>query len=140
MKKLSIIASFILTFALLGCTIPEDHFSEDKKYKVVLIQHLCTTLQAHTDIYEAYKESSEEGTQTYFLKIFEEECIFFPQPVLAKLIKLEFKGSFLDSVKVEVWKIILDQNPDEGEEIKYFWTAIDKGKDKEPNKSLGTKV
>ena len=129
-----------LTFVLISCTIPEDRFDENKEYVVGLITQVCTTLEVSKNIHTEYSKSFEKGLQEFYQRIFDEKCIMFPQPVLAKFIKLEFKGPIFDNSEIEIWKVILDENPDDGKEIKYFWAAIQREKQSEPKKVKDTEV
>lgn len=129
-----------LTFVLISCTIPEDKFDASKKYKVVLVSQLCLTLETQQIIYNKYKKSFQEGIQEYYQRIFDEKCIMFSQPVLAKFIKLEFKGPIFDNSEIEIWKVILDEKPDDGKEITYFWAAIQRERQSEPEKVKDTEV
>ena len=140
MTKLKGFILLFLTFILISCTIPEDKFDANKKYEVAQITQICMTLETQQTIYNKYIESFEKGIQEYYQRIFDEECIMFPQPVLAKFIKLEFKGPIFDNSEIEIWKVILDENPDDCKEIKYFWAAIQREKQSEPKKVKDTAV
>ena len=140
MTKLKRFILLFLTFILISCTIPEDKFDANKKYEVAQITQICMTLETQQTIYNKYIESFEKGIQEYYQRIFDEECIMFPQPVLAKFIKLEFKGPISDNVEIEIWKVILDEKPEDDKEITYFWAAIQKEKQSESEKVKDTEV
>tara|TARA_R100001509_G_scaffold15650_1_gene7930 strand:+ start:201 stop:632 length:432 start_codon:yes stop_codon:yes gene_type:complete len=143
MIKLKRFILLFLTFILISCTIPEDKFDANKEYAVGLITQVCTTLEVSKKIHTEYSKSFEKGLQEFYQRIFDEKCILFPQPVLAKFIKLEFKGPISDNVEIEIWKVILDENPEDGKEITYFWAAIQKEKQEkqsEPEKVKDTEV
>ena len=129
-----------LTFVLISCTIPEDRFDGNKEYVVGLITQVCTTLEVSKNIHTEYSKSFEKGLQEFYQRIFDEKCIMFPQPVLAKFIKLEFKGPISDNVEIEIWKVILDEKPEDDKEITYFWAAIQKEKQSESEKVKDTEV
>ena len=129
-----------LTFVLISCTIPEDRFDENKEYVVGLITQVCTTLEVSKNIHTEYSKSFEKGLQEFYQRIFDEKCIMFPQPVLAKFIKLEFKGPISDNVEIEIWKVILYEKHEDDKEITYFWAAIQKEKQSESEKVKDTEV
>ena len=115
-----------MTFALTSCTVSDTVVYEEVDGEVVALFEVCDKLDTQLELYKSYINNKQEGTAEYFTKLFEEKCILFPFPVLAKLVKLEFKGPFYDNSVIEIWKVIFDADPPEGEKIQYFWTAIRK--------------
>ena len=121
-----IICTILLTFALTSCTVSDTVVYEEVDGEVVALFEVCDKLDTQLELYKAYINNKQEGTAEYYARLFEEKCILFPFPVLAKLVKLEFKGPFYDNSVIEIWKVIFDADPPEGEKIQYFWTAIRK--------------
>jgi len=102
--------------------------------EVVALFEVCDKLDTQLELYKSYINNKQEGTAEYYARLFEEKCILFPFPVLAKLVKLEFKGPFYDGDYIEIWKVIFDEGK-KGEEVTYFWTAIRKKPPKEKSKN-----
>ena len=125
---------FLLTLGLVCCTVSDAVVYDKKDAEVVGIYEVCDKLDIQLDLYKTYLKNREEGQKAYIRKIFEEKCILFPFPVLAKLVKLEFKGPFYDGDYIEIWNVIFDEGK-EGEEVTYFWTAIRKRPPKEKSKN-----
>ena len=133
-RFLKFTCTFLLTLGLVCCTVSDAVVYDKKDAEVVGIYEVCDKLDIQLDLYKTYLKNREEGQKAYIRKIFEEECVTFPQPVLAKLIKLEFSGPFYDGDYIEIWKVIFDEGK-EGEEVTYFWTAIRKRPPKEKSKN-----
>ena len=117
---------FLLTLGLVCCTVSDAVVYEKVDGEVVALFEVCDKLDTQLELYKSYINNKQEGTAEYFTKLFEEKCILFPFPVLAKLVKLEFTGPYYDNSVIEIWKVIFDADPPEGEKIQYFWTAIRK--------------
>ena len=124
---------FLLTLGLVCCTVSDAVVYEKVDGEVVALFEVCDKLDTQLELYKSYINNKQEGTAEYFTKLFEEKCILFPFPVLAKLVKLEFKGPFYDGDYIEIWKVIFDEGK-KGEEVTYFWTAIRKKPPKEKSK------
>ena len=128
-----IICTILLTFALTSCTVSDTVVYEEVDGEVVALFEVCDKLDTQLELYKSYINNKQEGTAEYYARLFEEKCILFPFPVLAKLVKLEFKGPFYDGDYIEIWKVIFDEGK-KGEEVTYFWTAIRKKPPKEKSK------
>ena len=124
---------FLLTLGLVCCTVSDAVVYEKVDGEVVALFEVCDKLDTQLELYKSYINNKQEGTAEYYARLFEEKCILFPFPVLAKLVKLEFKGPFYDGDYIEIWKVIFDEGK-EGEEVTYFWTAIRKKPPKEKSK------
>ena len=125
---------FLLTLGLVCCTVSDAVVYEKVDGEVVALFEVCDKLDTQLELYKSYINNKQEGTAEYFTRLFEEKCILFPFPVLAKLVKLEFKGPFYDGDYIEIWKVIFDEGK-KGEEVTYFWTAIRKKPPKEKSKN-----
>ncbi len=125
---------FLLTLGLVCCTVSDAVVYEKVDGEVVALFEVCDKLDTQLELYKSYINNKQEGTAEYYARLFEEKCILFPFPVLAKLVKLEFKGPFYDGDYIEIWKVIFDEGK-EGEEVTYFWTAIRKKPPKEKSKN-----
>ena len=125
---------FLLTLGLVCCTVSDAVVYEKVDGEVVALFEVCDKLDTQLELYKSYINNKQEGTAEYYARLFEEKCILFPFPVLAKLVKLEFKGPFYDGDYIEIWKVIFDEGK-EGEEVTYFWTAIRKRPPKEKSKN-----
>jgi hypothetical protein len=124
---------FLLTLGLVCCTVSDAVVYEKVDGEVVALFEVCDKLDTQLELYKSYINNKQEGTAEYYARLFEEKCILFPFPVLAKLVKLEFKGPFYDGDYIEIWKVIFDEGK-KGEEVTYFWTAIRKKPPKEKSK------
>ena len=124
---------FLLTLGLVCCTVSDAVVYEKVDGEVVALFEVCDKLDTQRELYKSYINNKQEGTAEYYARLFEEKCILFPFPVLAKLVKLEFKGPFYDGDYIEIWKVIFDEGK-KGEEVTYFWTAIRKKPPKEKSK------
>ena len=129
-----IICTILLTFALTSCTVSDTVVYEEVDGEVVALFEVCDKLDTQLELYKAYINNKQEGTAEYYTRLFEEKCILFPFPVLAKLVKLEFSGPFYDGDYIEIWKVIFDEGK-KREEVTYFWTAIRKKPPKEKSKN-----
>ncbi len=125
---------FLLTLGLVCCTVSDAVVYEKVDGEVVALFEVCDKLDTQLELYKSYINNKQEGTAEYYARLFEEKCILFPFPVLAKLVKLEFKGPFYDGDYIEIWKVIFDEGK-KGEEVTYFWTAIRKKPPKEKSKN-----
>ena len=125
---------FLLTLGLVCCTVSDAVVYEKVDGEVVALFEVCDKLDTQLELYKSYINNKQEGTAEYYARLFEEKCILFPFPVLAKLVKLEFKGPFYDGDYIEIWKVIFDEGK-KGEEVTYFWTAIRKRPPKEKSKN-----
>ena len=125
---------FLLTLGLVCCTVSDAVVYDKKDGEVVALFEVCDKLDTQLELYKSYINNKQEGTAEYYARLFEEKCILFPFPVLAKLVKLEFKGPFYDGDYIEIWKVIFDEGK-KGEEVTYFWTAIRKRPPKEKSKN-----
>ena len=133
-KFLKFTCIFLLTLGLVCCTVSDAVVYEKVDGEVVALFEVCDKLDTQLELYKSYINNKQEGTAEYYARLFEEKCILFPFPVLAKLVKLEFKGPFYDGDYIEIWKVIFDEGK-EGEEVTYFWTAIRKKPPKEKSKN-----
>ena len=133
-KFLKFTCIFLLTLGLVCCTVSDAVVYEKVDGEVVALFEVCDKLDTQLELYKSYINNKQEGTAEYYARLFEEKCILFPFPVLAKLVKLEFKGPFYDGDYIEIWKVIFDEGK-EGEEVTYFWTAIRKRPPKEKSKN-----
>ena len=133
-KFLKFTCIFLLTLGLVGCTVSDAVVYEKVDGEVVALFEVCDKLDTQLELYKSYINNKQEGTAEYYARLFEEKCILFPFPVLAKLVKLEFKGPFYDGDYIEIWKVIFDEGK-KGEEVTYFWTAIRKKPPKEKSKN-----
>ena len=125
---------FLLTLGLVCCTVSDAVVYEKVDGEVVALFEVCDKLDTQLELYKSYINNKQEGTAEYYARLFEEKCILFPFPVLAKLVKLEFKGPFYDGDYIEIWKVIFDEGK-KREEVTYFWTAIRKKPPKEKSKN-----
>ena len=133
-KFLKFTCIFLLTLGLVCCKVSDAVVYEKVDGEVVALFEVCDKLDTQLELYKSYINNKQEGTAEYYARLFEEKCILFPFPVLAKLVKLEFKGPFYDGDYIEIWKVIFDEGK-EGEEVTYFWTAIRKKPPKEKSKN-----
>ena len=133
-KFLKFTCIFLLTLGLVCCTVSDAVVYEKVDGEVVALFEVCDKLDTQLELYKSYINNKQEGTAEYYARLFEEKCILFPFPVLAKLVKLEFKGPFYDGDYIEIWKVIFDEGK-KGEEVTYFWTAIRKKPPKEKSKN-----
>ena len=133
-KFLKFTCIFLLTLGLVCCTVSDAVVYEKVDGEVVALFEVCDKLDTQLELYKSYINNKQEGTAEYYARLFEEKCILFPFPVLAKLVKLEFSGPFYDGDYIEIWKVIFDEGK-EGEEVTYFWTAIRKKPPKEKSKN-----
>ena len=133
-RFLKFTCTFLLTLGLVCCTVSDAVVYEKVDGEVVALFEVCDKLDTQLELYKSYINNKQEGTAEYYARLFEEKCILFPFPVLAKLVKLEFKGPFYDGDYIEIWKVIFDEGK-EGEEVTYFWTAIRKKPPKEKSKN-----
>ena len=121
LKQIGIITLIILlTLCLTSCkTTEEAHL----KGEVVTINELCKSLQAHIELFKAYKKDEEVANKLYYSLLFHGECIVFKTPVLAKRIEKVFSENMNDKFRLDVWKIILTEDIKEGEDLIYFYSA-----------------
>ena len=121
LKQIGIITLIILlTLCLTSCkTTEESHL----KGEVVTINELCKSLQAHIELFKAYKKDEEVANKLYYSLLFHGECIVFKTPVLAKRIEKVFSENMNDKFRLDVWKIILTEDTEEGEDLIYFYSA-----------------
>tara|TARA_R110002073_G_scaffold282370_2_gene446633 strand:+ start:157 stop:567 length:411 start_codon:yes stop_codon:yes gene_type:complete len=131
-KQACILAVIILlTLCVTSCTTTteESHI----KGEVVTINELCKTLDSHIQLYNTYTKNVAEGNKLFNTFLFNQECIVFKSPVLAKKLEKVFSGDVSEDLRVEVWKILLNEDKDENEELTYYYIAepvvISTGKD-----------
>lgn len=131
-KQACILAVIILlTLCVTSCTTTteESHI----KGEVVTINELCKTLDSHIQLYNTYTKNVAEGNKLFNTFLFNQECIVFKSPVLAKKLEKVFSGDVSEDLRVEVWKILLHEDRDENEELTYYYIAepvvISTGKD-----------
>ena len=131
-KQACILAVIILlTLYVTSCTTTteESHI----KGEVVTINELCKTLDSHIQLYNTYTKNVAEGNKLFNTFLFNQECIVFKSPVLAKKLEKVFSGDVSEDLRVEVWKILLNEDKDENEELTYYYIAepvvISTGKD-----------
>lgn len=131
-KQACILAVIILlTLCVTSCTTTteESHI----KGEVVTINELCKTLDSHIQLYNTYTKNVAEGNKLFNTFLFNQECIVFKSPVLAKKLEKVFSGDVSEDLRVEVWKILLNEDRDENEELTYYYIAepvvISTGKD-----------
>ena len=122
----------LLTLYVTSCTaIPEEE--SHIKGEVVTINELCKTLDSHIQLYNTYTKNVAEGNKLFNTFLFNQECIVFKSPVLAKKLEKVFSGDVSEDLRVEVWKILLHEDRDENEELTYYYIAepvvISTGKD-----------
>ena len=89
--------------------------------QVVGVTDLCNTLENQLSLFKAFSINKAVGMQMYYNLIYSGECVTFPRPVLAKKVKLEFEKQVDKTDKIQIWKIVLNED---AEEIKFFWIAI----------------
>jgi|TARA_R100000995_G_C3383599_1_gene77107 broad-specificity NMP kinase len=121
LKQICIITVIILlTLCLTSCkTTEEAHL----KGEVVTINELCKSLQSHIELFKAYKKDEEVANKLYYTLLFHGECIVFKTPVLAKRLEKVFSEKINDNFRLDVWKIILTEEIEEGKGLLYFYTA-----------------
>lgn len=121
LKQICIITIIILlTLCLTSCkTTEEAHL----KGEVVTVNELCKSLQAHIELFKAYKKDEEVANKLYYSLLFHGECIVFKTPVLAKRLEKVFSENMNDKFRLDVWKIILTEDIEEGEDLIYFYSA-----------------
>jgi hypothetical protein len=121
LKQICIITVIILlTLCLTSCkTTEEAHL----KGEVVPINELCKSLQSHIELFKAYKKDEEVANKLYYTLLFHGECIVFKTPVLAKRLEKVFSEKINDNFRLDVWKIILTEEIEEGKGLLYFYTA-----------------
>ena len=121
LKQIGIITLIILlTLCLTSCkTTEEAHL----KGEVVTINELCKSLQAHIELFKAYKKDEEVANKLYYSLLFHGECIVFKTPVLAKRLEKVFSENMNDKFRLDVWKIISTEDTEEGEDLIYFYSA-----------------
>ena len=121
----------LLTLCVTACTTTteETHI----KGEVVTINELCKTLDSHIQLYNTYTKNVAAGNKLFNTFLFNQECIVFKTPVLAKKLEKVFSGDVTEELRVEVWKILLNEDRDENEELTYYYIAkpvvISTGKD-----------
>ena len=121
----------LLTLCVTACTTtPEETHI---KGEVVTINELCKTLDSHIQLYNTYTKNVAAGNKLFNTFLFNQECIVFKTPVLAKKLEKVFSGDVTEELRVEVWKILLNEDRDENEELTYYYIAkpvvISTGKD-----------
>ena len=121
-KQACILAVIILlTLCVTSCTTTteESHI----KGEVVTINELCKTLDSHIQLYNTYTKNVAAGNKLFNTFLFNQECIVFKSPVLAKKLEKVFSGDVSEDLRVEVWKILLHEDRDENEELTYYYIA-----------------
>tara|TARA_R110000824_G_scaffold86683_1_gene214292 strand:+ start:1540 stop:1950 length:411 start_codon:yes stop_codon:yes gene_type:complete len=131
-KQACILAVIILlTLCVTSCTTTTEE--SPIKGEVVTINELCKTLDSHIQLYNTYTKNVAEGNKLFNTFLFNQECIVFKSPVLAKKLEKVFSGDVSEDLRVEVWKILLNEDKDENEELTYYYIAepvvISTGKD-----------
>jgi|TARA_R100001530_G_scaffold136071_1_gene115137 hypothetical protein len=109
----------LLTLWLTSCKTTEEAL----KGEVVPITEVCTTEEAHKDLYNSYKKSYEEGNKLYHKFLFEKKCFNFGTDVLVKKLAIVFKERINKDFNIEIWKVIFNEERDENNELKYFYVA-----------------
>ena len=96
--------------------------------QVVGVTDLCNTLENQLSLFKAFSINKAVGMQMYYNLIYSGECVTFPRPVLAKKVKLEFEKQVDKTDKIQIWKIVLNED---AEEIKFFWIAVRESTEKQ---------
>ena len=60
----------------------------------------------------------------YYSHLYSGKCISFPKPIMAKKIKKEFEAVVNDVSKIEIWKVVLDEDMPEGKKPIFFWISL----------------
>tara|TARA_Y100001951_G_C11240447_1_gene240153 strand:+ start:181 stop:612 length:432 start_codon:yes stop_codon:yes gene_type:complete len=137
------IKSFVAALSLLilvSCqttevAVVEQEQQKEKKYlsgPIITITELCKTLKDQLDIYKTFVVDQKLGVQTYYSYLYSGKCISFPKPILAKKLKKEFEANVNKVSKIEIWKVVLDEDIPEGKDPIFFWISLHIPLEKKP--------
>ena len=129
------IKSFIVALSLLilvSCqttetAVVEQEQEKEKKYlagQVVAITEMCKTLENQLQIFKTFMVDKQLGMQIYYNYLYSGKCLSFPKPILAKKLKKEFEADVDKVSKIEIWKVVLDENMPEGKDLVFFWISV----------------
>ena len=127
------IKSFVAALSLLmlvSCQTTETAVVEqeqEKKYlagQVIAITEMCKTLENQLQIFKTFMVDKQLGLQIYYNLLYSGKCVSFPKPILAKKLKKEFEADVDKVSKIEIWKVVLDEDIPEGKEPIFFWISV----------------
>jgi hypothetical protein len=129
------IKSFVAALSLLilvSCqttevAVVEQEQQKEKKYltgPIIAITEMCKTLEDQLQIYKTFSEDKRLGVQVYYRHLYSGRCFSFPKPVLAKKLKKEFQGILDGNTRIEIWKVVLDEDMPEGRDLVFFWISL----------------
>ena len=143
------IKSFVAALSLLmlaSCqttevaVVEQEQEKEKKKYlagQVIAITEMCKTLENQLQILKTFMVDKRLGMQIYYNLLYSGKCLSFPKPILAKKLKKEFEADVDKVSKIEIWKVVLDEDMPKGKDLVFFWISVHVPLEKNP---IGTGV